>query len=89
MLKNMGDASIVHYDALWYWNTFEKETPTLHTWLSPKSSSVGEIAERLAASSRHEKEYPSLKEVSVLACMKKNKDVEKKRDKKGEKDKIK
>jgi hypothetical protein len=48
---------------------------------------VGEIAEQLAASSSHPKEYPCLKKASALACLKKKEKKERKnREKKKEKE---
>jgi hypothetical protein len=47
MLKNMGAASTIHVDILWWWNTLKERPSTLHTWLLYKSPSVGEGGENL------------------------------------------
>ena len=44
-LKNMGAASTIHVDVLFWWNTLKRRPPTLHTWLLHKSPSVGECGE--------------------------------------------
>ena len=45
MPKNMRAASTTYLDDLWWWNTLNKDTLTLHTWLLHKSPSVGEDGE--------------------------------------------
>ena len=80
MPEIMRTASAEHFDTLWSWNTLKRRPQHYTLDFHTKSPSVGEITERLAASSNHPKEYPCFKKASDLACSKK-------RGKKRERDK--
>jgi len=41
MLKNMGAASIIHIDVLWWWNTLKGRPPILHTYFYKKGQGGG------------------------------------------------
>jgi hypothetical protein len=72
MPKDIGAASTVHLVFFGDGTHSEGDTDTAHLTLgvlTHKSPSMGEISERLAASSSRTKEYPSLKKVSALACL--------------------